>query len=171
MFILSVGNIIYNSTLFSCCKSSFRWAYKVDNSTIEHSWGTYVDQHYITQNSVSYTEKEFIKQLKKSSYTDISVEQLLNMNIENHRLKRYRFAKSAEEAYPPSDRPRGDKDINSVNYFLSTCKAISPVTIAIMIDKKGDTRFMKLDGVHRMVAAMILNKNIRVLWIDLRKKY
>lgn len=111
-----------------------------------------------------------MQRIKTSSYKDISVEEFLNLNIENHRLRTYLLAQTPEEAYPLSDRPRGQTDISSLHYFLTPIKPISPITIACMIDKKGQKRMIKLDGVHRMIAANILRKKLRVVFIDLCRK-
>lgn len=163
LLILLVAGILMS------CNRSFHWANRVNAVTIEDSWATY-HTFYAHENSSTYNKDQFVKAVKKASYTTLSPEQFLNLNIENHRLGKYVFAKTAHEAYPESDRPRGENDISSVNYFLSSCLPISPITVAIMIDKKGKRRYIKLDGVHRMIAANIKKKKLRIAWIDLQEK-
>lgn len=150
------------------CAPKFKWSNSLDQATILDSWKTY-NEFFAHQNSIFINREQFMQRLKTASYKDMSVEEFLHLNIENHRLGKYLLAQSPEEAYPPSDRPRGEKDITSVNYFLALLKPVSPITVACIIDKKGKQRMIKLDGVHRMIAAKIRGKNLRVLLIDLRK--
>ncbi len=81
--------------------------------------------------------------------------------IENAGLHRL-MAKSPEEAYPENDRPRGKKDFQSVSFHLETTQPVSPITIAELTDSQGKTRVIKLDGVHRLVAAAMLRSFIAV---------
>ncbi len=147
------------------CFRTFTWAETVDQKTIEDSWLTY--NFFANENSKIITKDTFIKQLKNGSYSNLSIENFLALPIENHRLREYQQAKTAEEAYPLSDRPRQEKDIASVNYFLCPREKISPITVARITDKQGKIRLIKLDGVHRMIAANILRKDLRILWIEL----
>lgn len=148
------------------CSTSYYWAETLDEATLNDSWATY-QGFYAHENSITISRQEFKKRVKTATLQNMTSEQFVRLNIENHRLNEYFTAKNAEDAYPESDRPRKDKDIDSVNYFLSTTKAVSPITVAIMTDKNGKTRFIKLDGVHRMMAAHILKKNLCIMWVAL----
>ena len=92
----------------------------------------------------------------------------LETDMENTRFQKYLNAKSAEEAYPPEDRPRGKEDIVSVNYHIKTQKAVSPI-IVMQIEKNGKIRSIKLDGVHRIIAAIIRKSKVKVFYINPRK--
>ncbi len=61
-----------------------------------------------------------------------------------------RLQKTACEAYPLDNRPRGIKDIQSVEYHQSQ-KCIQPIWM--MIDENG--KYTLLDGAHRIVASYI----------------
>lgn len=165
---LLVGGLGAILSLQVSCSRSFVWSDQVDTATIADSWKTYAE-FFSSANSILLTKEQFICQLRKGTYTQMSISHFLSLPIENHRLARYHSARTAEEAYPESDRPRQSRDIDSVNYFLSSLGPVSPITVAIMMDKKGKIRFIKLDGVHRMMAANILQQDLRVLWIDLRR--
>lgn len=150
------------------CSPKFKWSDSLDPQTMLDSWGTY-NEFFAHENSIFISREQFMKSLKAASYKDISAKEFLTLNIENHRLSTYLLAQTPEEAYPLSDRPRGQTDISSVNYFLAPREPVPPITVACMIDKKGQQRMIKLDGVHRMIAANILRKKLRVVFIDLRK--
>ena len=62
----------------------------------------------------------------------------------------------SSDPYPVHDRPRGQKDLDSVNYHRSIIRK-NGHTEPIWIAKKGD-RYIKLDGVHRIVATNLENK-------------
>jgi len=73
-----------------------------------------------------------------------------------------RLQSSATKAYPPSNRPRGNKDISSVKYYQKLIKKelnISPIFILLKKNKNGSTsNYILLDGAHRIVASYIENK-------------
>ena len=85
--------------------------------------------------------------------------------MENTRFQKHLNAKSAEEAYPPEDRPRGRKDIVSVNYHIKTQRPVSPIII-MQTEKDGKIRSIKLDGVHRIIAAIIRKSKVKVFYIN-----
>jgi hypothetical protein len=61
-----------------------------------------------------------------------------------------------QDPYPEGRRPRGDRDLASVKYHRRMIRKhghTSPVWVA----KKGD-RYIKLDGVHRLVASNLEHK-------------
>jgi hypothetical protein len=62
----------------------------------------------------------------------------------------------SSDPYPAHDRPRGQKDLESVKYHRRIIRK-NGNTEPIWIAKKGD-RYIVLDGVHRIVASNLENK-------------
>ena len=62
----------------------------------------------------------------------------------------------SSDPYPVDDRPRGQKDLDSVKYHRRIIRK-NGHTEPIWIGKKGD-RYIVLDGVHRIVATNLENK-------------
>ena len=62
----------------------------------------------------------------------------------------------SSDPYPAHDRPRGQKDLDSVKYHRRIIRK-NGNTEPIWIAKKGD-RYIVLDGVHRIVASNLENK-------------
>ncbi|MDF2965711.1 MAG: hypothetical protein K0Q51_1099 [Rickettsiaceae bacterium] len=149
----------------SACQLAY-WSQKIDNNTVEDSWITLRDS-YLHQLKEPIKKHFFLERIKEAYFKDFSSEEFLKLNIENHRLERFFNAASAEEAYPEHDRPLGQADLDSVKYFMSA-RHISPIIVCIAEDKHGNVRYIKLDGVHRLMAAHILKKPIRVAFVDLR---
>ena len=93
---------------------------------------------------------------------DSSLAHIFKSNLENFSMKlcedklnnfdKIRLQKSASKAYPLSDRPRGQKDLDSVNYYKKI-KNIPPIWII-----KKNKQYTLLDGAHRLVANYIQNK-------------
>ena len=86
----------------------------------------------------------------KSQFTTISIEhckQLENINP-------IRFS---AEPYPIINRPRGQRDIDSVKYHREQIIKNGSTT-PIWIAKKGE-RYIKIDGVHRIAATNLENKS------------
>lgn len=141
------------------------WAENLSLETIEHSWGTWND--FFRENiKLNINREIFDRILRNGIYKTISIAEFLSLNIENQRVNEYKRATTAEEAYPEHDRPRGQKDIDSVNYFLNTKECVSPIIIATVTDKNGLKHHIKLDGVHRLIAALIRNSPIKILFLD-----
>lgn len=159
-------NLFLLIILSSCQHHTLNWDKAIDQATQKDSWATW-QQNYAYLSKRVISKELFMKTMGKASCQNISPEDFLALNIENHRLDRYPNARSAEEAYPLNDRPRGDKDISSVNYFLQTTHPVSPITVIKFIDKERKARLVKLDGVHRLMAAAILRQSIRVCWLNL----
>lgn len=86
-----------------------------------------------------------------SKYHNVAVDRLL--------------AKSPEEAYPKSDRPRGKKDIDSVEYHMNT-DIIEPI---IVFDMDGDK--IMIDGMHRLIAANLVGFDVEVMEIPISLKF
>jgi hypothetical protein len=66
----------------------------------------------------------------------------------------------ARIAYPPSDRPRGKRDIDSVLYHIAN-RACDP----IVVHRSHDGVRTLLDGAHRLIAAAITGCDVLVLMI------
>jgi hypothetical protein len=62
----------------------------------------------------------------------------------------------SSDPYPAHDRPRGQKDLESVKYHRRIIRK-NGNTEPIWIAKKGE-RYIVLDGVHRIVATNLENK-------------
>ena len=96
-----------------------------------------------------------------SSYAHIFKSKLVKIplskfeNIENFNPNR--LQKSAVKAYPLNDRPRGDKDIQSVKFYQKEIKKSKNIQPIWMIIK--NKKYILLDGAHRIVASYIENKN------------
>lgn len=92
--------------------------------------------------------------IKQSEYTQFTIDEFENLHAENHRAVR---GKSLVEIFPANDRPRGQQDIDSVKYH------ISHQSHPIILLKMDNSRWIVLDGVHRIIAAYIGGYNIRAL--------
>jgi hypothetical protein len=121
-----------------------------------------MDYISVLQDSI-YTsiDMNLFRSRSSSSRAHIFSSELVNFpllkfkNVDN--FDQIRLKKSAIEAYPLYDRPRGNKDISSVKFYqkqIQKKKAILPVWM-ILKDKK----YILLDGAHRIVASYIENKN------------
>ncbi len=76
-------------------------------------------------------------------------------NLDNFNPERLQT--SAIKAYPLDNRPRGDKDISSVEYYQKIIKNkldIQPIWII-----NNNNNYVLLDGAHRIVASYIENKH------------
>lgn len=143
---------------------SINWANEVSADTINDSWVTW-KTNYSNHNPTA-TYETFMLAVKSGEYKTLSIEEFLTLKVENQRLECYLHAKSAEEAYPPEDRPRHGDDISSVKYFLQTKSPVSPILVA-RIHKNNSTHYIKLDGVHRLIATAIKKSPIKVLFVNL----
>lgn len=149
------------------CSKSINWAPQLDQVTIQDSWLTW-KKYYSSQAEKVVSYEAFRKAISQAECEELSANSFLLLNIENQRLNKYGAnLHLAKDAYPSYDRPRGEKDIASVEYFLKITDTVSPITVAKFIDKSGKLRLIKLDGVHRLVAAFILQSPIRLYWVDL----
>ncbi len=151
----------------SGCGGGSYWADSFDDVTLKDGWDTYLEL-YRNRVKHKFDEITFMERAKAITLKDITSQQFVDMGIENCRLQRYWDAKNAEQAYPEANRPRNTDDVVSVNYFLKKKRGVSPVLVARVIDKNDKEHLVKLDGVHRIMAAHILGKKIRVGFIDLR---
>lgn len=67
-----------------------------------------------------------------------------------------RLQKSATQAYPIDNRPRGNSDINSIKYYRKQIQLKKDITPIWIINK--NNKYILLDGAHRIVASYIENK-------------
>ncbi len=161
----SMSGIVYYYRCSLLAGSQIQWTPTVSNETLSDSWGTW-NTHYRESTKPEINYEAFSKAVAHGTYKLITIAEFLSMNVENHRLAKYPNAKTAEEAYPPNDRPRGRDDIQSVNYFVMTSKPVSPISVARVMTKD-KVRLIKLDGVHRIIAAAIRRSCIKIFFIDL----
>ena len=77
------------------------------------------------------------------------------INFDSDRLRN-----SAEAAYPPHNRPRGHRDVCSVNYHVDQLSCnhsveLSPIWLLKTHSSDADEKYTLLDGAHRIVASYI----------------
>jgi hypothetical protein len=80
-----------------------------------------------------------------------------------HNFNVARLQESAAKAYPPADRPRGARDLSSVNFYvaeLSSGRDLPPIWVL-----KQEKRFTLLDGAHRVVASHIARKKCVMAYV------
>jgi len=164
LIIIAGAVILISGCNRTCRNTSIVWAAQVSDATFADSWGTWKTNY--GQLGSYLTRDQFKKLMNKQGPQDITIEEFLRLHVENERVNRYPDAKTAEEMYPPNDRPRGDEDIAAVNYFLEACEPVSPIVVARVQDGQS-TRYIKLDGAHRLAAAALKRSKIRVVFVDL----
>jgi len=82
----------------------------------------------------------------------VNIPMSIFINVDNFNPKR--LQRTAVDAYPLENRPRGDKDISSVEYHreqIRQNKVIGPIWLIIQNNKT----YLLLDGAHRIVAHYI----------------
>jgi hypothetical protein len=142
--------------------TQIKWSNKPNIQTLNDAYATWNDYYRDNINSKFIeTFDDFLK-----IYECCGVMKNVNMssldNIENSRHKIN--GKTPEEYYPKKNRPRGEKDIESVKYYIRTKKYVSPIVIINI-----DNRRIKLDGVHRIIAAKLRKSKIRICEIIIPK--
>ena len=75
---------------------------------------------------------------------------LMNFN------RKMRYKSTAKRAYPINDRPRGEDDIKSVNYFVKTLKSKKSIPPISILKRRNEC--ILLDGAHRIVATYIAKR-------------
>ena len=114
-----------------------------------------MDYVKILQDSIDTTiySLKLFKNRKESAYYHIFKSEYVKFPMKfNNKVDNFnpeRLQKTASKAYPINDRPRGKKDLQSVNYWKKQ-KDIP----AIWIIKKND-EYILIDGAHRIVANYI----------------
>ena len=127
-----------------------------------HTWNTF----YRKSTNPKIKLEQFMNKAAEGHYKILKLSYFKKDLIENLSTDRIQ-AKTITEAYPPNDRPRGIKDVQSVKYHMRTKKAISPIVIIKIKNKKGKIQGILLDGMHRLVAASLLKKqNIPTLFLN-----
>jgi hypothetical protein len=125
-----------------------------NNCLLEDSVSTSVSLKIFTTKEdaiAAHTSKSKLVNLPMSIFTNVD-----NFNPE-------RLQKKATNAYPLDNRPRGDKDISSVEYHREQMQHILPIWLVYQ-----NERYLLLDGAHRIVAHYIEGKsNISAYVIDL----
>lgn len=119
-----------------------KWRKKADSRVLHDAWMT------LHTYFKPVKEKKFMAAAKKGVYKRMTIASVLAnppVNVSVRRLK----AKTARQAYPKNSRPRGEMDIESVEYFKNTNQAVSP--IVFWKDKK----LTLLDGMHRLTAVAL----------------
>jgi len=94
--------------------------------------------------SLAHIFKSKLVKLKMSIFNNVD-------NFNPNRLQ-----KTAVKAYPLHNRPRGNKDIYSINFYrkmLREKKEISPIWLI-----KKNKKYILLDGAHRIVSNYIEGK-------------
>ncbi len=110
---------------------------------------------------------KIFKNKKESSFAHIFKSKLKKIplstfqHVENFNPER--LQKSAIQAYPLHNRPRGDKDIKSVQYYQKLIQQKNNITPIWMIQK--NNKYILLDGAHRIVANYIENKKYMYAYI------
>ena len=96
------------------------------------------------ESSLAHIFKSKLVKLKMSIFNNVD-----NFNPE-------RLQKTAKKAYPLHNRPRGNKDICSINFYrklLREKKEIAPIWLI-----KKNKKYILLDGAHRIVSNYIEGK-------------
>ena len=104
---------------------------------------------------------KFVDNVKDAVNSYMFDSTLIKINILEYKDKIHEFnynrlKSSVEEAYPEYDRPRDNKDIESVIYHINLLKNGNELLPISLINKDG--RLYMLDGYHRIVASYIEKK-------------
>jgi hypothetical protein len=113
-------------------------------------------QHMKDSVETSVSIKVF-SSLKTSSYYHIFKSKLFRFPLSKCReLNNFNPARLSNDPYPKDDRPRGQKDLDSVLYHRRMIRhhgQTEPIWIAF---KKGE--YTLLDGAHRIISTYLENK-------------
>ena len=145
-----------------------KWLRHPSDKTIKDAWKTW-DTNFSKKINPKLIPNlsSFKKLLKKSNCITKNISDIESMK--NSRLDKYRHARTAEEAYPPNDRPRGQKDIDSVNYHIKTREPTSPIIVISVSDLDNKNHLIMLDGVHRIMGALIRKSKVSICYINALK--
>jgi hypothetical protein len=104
---------------------------------------------------------DFFKNEKEALNSHITKTQLKNVNIslfKNGKIENINYkTRLSDNPYPIENRPRGNSDLESVKYHRKVIQENGKIEQPIWMLKKG-TRFILLDGVHRVVATNLEGK-------------
>lgn len=168
LWLLVIIGAGYFALKYMNAQSALRWADQISQETLEDGWGTW-NTHYRSEIAPELDKETFFDKVQQGYYQTMSIDDFLVLDVENHRLKKYKHAITPEQVYPPDDRPRGQHDIESVTYLMNTQNEISPVFVSKIKNCNEQVRYIKLDGVHRLVAAMLKKSAVRVFFIDIEQ--
>lgn len=104
-------------------------------------------------NFFSNNEESLTAHIYKSKLVKLPISKFIS-NVFNFNPNR--LQKSAVKAYPLNNRPRGNADITSVKYYQKQIQQKKDIMPIWMIYK--DKKYILLDGVHRIVASYIEDK-------------
>lgn len=149
-----------------------KWRARVDAATRLDAWETL--RAICGSDTPSWTK--FSKLVAQGHRIVVQPQWFIDHTVSNAGLHRIRAVrkegrsstpyKKALAAYPVKDRPRGATDIKSVLWHAQTLRRTSPVVIV----KRKEGRHMKyilLDGVHRLIAAVIANEKLAISVVNL----
>jgi hypothetical protein len=95
--------------------------------------------------------------LKISSYYHIFKSKLIRLPMSQCRnLHNFNPARLSEDPYPKEDRPRGQKDLDSVLHHRRMIRQQGHTEPIWIVLKKGE--YTLLDGAHRIVSTYLENK-------------
>jgi hypothetical protein len=118
---------------------------------------TIIDSVYTSVAMKIFKNKEdaSFSHIFKSKMVKIPLTTFNNNNVDNFQSDR--LQKTAVQAYPLNNRPRGDKDISSVKYYQKQIQKQKEIAPIWMIQK--NDKYILLDGAHRIVANYIEKTN------------
>lgn len=167
-----VGVIVLAMSVVGICaiqaRSQINWMPSVSKKTIEDGliqWETRYRALYKSQ----VDGKKFMESVAKGTYQLVKWKEFKHMTqLFNERLKRCLSARTAEDTYPADGtRKNRENDIRSVKYHAETKNPISPICVARVKMADGTIRMIRLDGTHRIAAAMIRRSDVKIFFIDL----
>lgn len=152
------------NTIFSKSKFDINWDNKVSSDTIRDGWATWMIIKYSRNFLINHSH--YLESAYKGYYKIMSVDDFVRLKVHNHRLNLYSDVKKAKHAYPKDNRPRKQRDLSAIKYFLKTSNPLSPIIVARLHGQNNMVHVL-LDGNHRLVAAHIKRCPIKVYFIDL----
>lgn len=148
-------------------KSAGYWACELDSGTKHYGFKTY-RQFFAHKIKNVLGQNEFNDRLAHVKIQYVTDEDFLYMNIGNERLERYWDKKTPEDVYPVGDRPRGHLDIQVIYDLMKTEQPVPPVLLGIVTFQDGFEQIIVLDGMHRIIAAHLIQKPFALVIVDLR---
>lgn len=127
------------------------------NNVINDAWETWKTYFRKTINP-KINKKEFYSLLNRP--IKIRLKNIIQSKIENLNYKRL-TAKTPKTAYPFNQRPRGNRDISSVEWHIEQLRKKNPILPIIIIktrDSHNKQHTILLDGMHRLVASVIAKR-------------
>ena len=110
----------------------------------------------VSINIFNNKDDALIAHLYNSKLVKISLSIFNNNNVNN--FSSDRLQNTPELAYPIHNRPRGDRDIRSVEYFQKQIKSDIDLLPPIwLVNLNANNKYILLDGSHRIIACYIEN--------------